>query len=106
MTSVVVVDERVLEEIRDEIRELREKIQPAEQKTWYTLHEAADLKGISYEVLRKRPIQYRPAFGRGTNLIPGSRKYGEVYHRDEVMEWLGLTEEEIDMAYEAYLNAG
>ncbi len=103
--KVVVVPADDLAAIRQEISALREKVTPPSLgKRWYTLHEAADLKGISFEVLRKRPAKYRPNFGRGTCMIDGSRKYQEVYRDTDVMRWLDQTEEDIDREYREILR--
>lgn len=101
---VLVVEEDVLEAIRDEIAQLREKVEGPVVKTWYTLKEAAELKGISYEVLRKLPPRYYPNFGRSQALVTGSRKYSHVYHHTDVREWLDMTEDDIDARYRAMLR--
>ncbi|MEX2444459.1 MAG: hypothetical protein WD492_12690 [Alkalispirochaeta sp.] len=104
--QVVVVPASDLHEIREEIGALREelaRIKSPTQKRWYTLHEAADVKGISFDVLRKLPRRYWPNFGRSTSMIDGSRKYKEVYRDTDVMAWMEMTEADIDHAYREML---
>lgn len=104
MSDVVVVS---TDELRALIREAVAEAIPEQtegpSKTWYTLREAAELKGISYDVLRKRPRWERPNFGEATSMIDGSRKYQEVYHRDHVIPWLEKTSEELTEAYRDFL---
>lgn len=104
MSDIVVVSE---ERLRAVIREELQQIQPQEaqeEHTWWTLRQCAERKGISYDVLRKLPVRYRPNFGRCTTMIDGSRKYKEVYHVSTVLPWLDKTHEEIDREYRTWIR--
>lgn len=65
---------------------------------WYTLKEAAELKGVSYDSLRKLPRRYWPNRGETHQVVHSQGKFGRMYHRSEVAAWLPLTAEEIDQA--------
>ena len=97
--QVTVVQTDVLDHILNEISALRQEVQRPVQKRWYTLHEAAELKGISFDVLRKLPRWHRPNYGRSTCLISGSRKYNEAYRAEDVMVWLEKTEDQLEEEY-------
>lgn len=102
---VTVVPVDVLDEIRDELAALKEKIEtPSSPKRWYTLREAAELKGMSYEVVRKLPPKYWPNFGHSQTLVSGSRRYNRVYRDVDVYRWLDMTEEDIEREYRAMLR--
>jgi hypothetical protein len=63
---------------------------------WWTLRQACERKGVSYEVVRKRPRRYWPNRGQGHPVVNNGGHYSEMYSYTEVMEWLPKTEAEID----------
>lgn len=68
----------------------------ATSRQWWTLRAACELKGVSYDVVRKRPRRYWPNRGEGHPVIANGGHYSEMFSRDEVLAWLPLTEPEID----------
>lgn len=95
------------EELRRLIREELELVLDAQErlkKEWYKLGEAAQLKGVSPDVLRKQPRRYWPAFGRSHPVVSKGH-YSQMYHRSEVALWLPLTEAEIDELWQQRRNA-
>ena len=50
-----------IEQLMNDVRQLKQIAESSErilEKEWYTLSESAELKGISYDALRKRPRRY------------------------------------------------
>lgn len=104
MSEVIVVSKDELKQlIKEAVAEAVPEQTTQPEKVWYTLREAAELKGISFDVLRKRPRWTWPNFGMSTTMIDGSRKYREVYHRGHVLRWINQTEAEIAEHYRDYL---
>ncbi|MFP4066239.1 MAG: hypothetical protein ACLFS5_01940 [Spirochaetaceae bacterium] len=92
---------QAVEEVRQTLARLLEVTARDSSETrltqeWYTLRDACELKGISYEVMRKRPRRYWPARGNGHPVVNNRGHYSDMYHRSEVLAWLPLTEPEID----------
>lgn len=107
--TVVPTDDLVddMEAIRSDIAKLVSLLDAKQrkiEKRWYTLREAAELKGISFEVLRKMPGRYYPNFGRSTEMVKNSRKYNRMYRADHVYAWLDKAEEDIDREYREMLR--
>lgn len=90
------VTELSTDDIRAIVREeLQAVLEVRSLPEWMTLRQAAELKGVSYDVLRKRSRRYWPAFGVGHPVV-STGHYSKMYHRSEVLAWLPLTEAEID----------
>lgn len=86
------------DDLRSVIREELERVLDAQDRLgqeWYSLREAAELKGVSYEVLRKRPLRYWPNFGR-SHAVMHRGHHAKMFHRSEVALWLPMTEAEMD----------
>jgi hypothetical protein len=96
----------------EEIPELRESLdrfsRAVEQfnalrglvQEWYTEEQACELKNIPYHSLRQHPNRrYLPNFGRRTEVRhKGHNRW--MYPREQVVEWLSLTEAQIDELWE------
>ena len=87
--NITVVDPVALDELRDEVRRLREIVRPARAQIWYSKKECAELKGISYNVLTKKPHWHWPNAGESKAIVHNSR-YSECFHRDDVELWLEM----------------
>ena len=84
-------------ELRNELHRIRAVLLNRQfDQEWYTLRQACELKGVSVEVVRKRPRRYWPNQGHGHPVINNGGHYSEMYHRTEVEAWLPLTETDID----------
>lgn len=83
-----------LAEMREEIRRLRELVDPP--KRWYTREECARLKGVAKSTLDKYPWLY-PAFNRGKRV--GRR---DLFHYTDVATWLDKTDLQLTSEYEAW----
>jgi hypothetical protein len=97
-----------VEQLINDVRQLKQLAGRSDrllEKEWYTLREAAELKGISESSLRKRPRRYWPHRGEGHAVIK-SGKHSRMFHRSEVAEWLPLTEQDIDRRIEFERRTG
>lgn len=102
---VVIVEADLVQELVEEVRSLRAQVatlRPKDLPAWLSLKEAAELKGVSFEALRRQPKRYWPNFGHGGALSSDRRK--RMYHRDDVLEWCRWDQDEIDRRYTAYLR--
>lgn len=79
-----------------ELKAIIAQLDRPQYREYYTLRQACELKGVSFEVVRKRPMRYWPARGNSHRVINSGGRYSRMFHRSEVFEWLQLTEEEID----------
>jgi len=83
--------------------EIRANTHSSLPKQWYTLKDAADLKGVSYEKLRHSPRYLWPAMGRSTQVFRTGR-YSKMYSREDVSAWLTKTETELEAEYRRSLS--
>lgn len=69
-------------------------------KTWLSLKEAAELKGINYNtLLNKKELQ--PNCGFADARIGGRRKWS----RETITDWLKMTDDELERDYLDYVGS-
>ena len=75
--------------IKTELAELRKRVQP--ERAWYSLAEAAALKGVSASTLRAR-VWLQPRGGREDGILNGRR----CWRAETIREWLDQTDQDLE----------
>jgi len=79
---------KLLEDLSRDIKTLKNRVVPC--RTWYSLKDACDLKGISYKTVCNKPY-LQPSKGKPDAIITGRR----MWKRETIFNWLELTDHEI-----------